>query len=125
MLLTKALKHAYKSIGSCQLVGQLLTVLAPVQVEKNDVPGAKRMLESAKDLLKNVSDWPSLLVALDGLHDLHEMEGSTEKASNIKTYLENKANDIKNRLKKATDSPDHAKVLEGAEWLRARASIRT
>lgn len=121
LLLTKALKHAHRSIGSAQLVGQLLTVMAPVQQEKNDFPGAKRMFESATTLLKSVGDLPSLVSAMHGMHALHEAEGNVTLAGKSKQYLERKTADLESRLKEAIGSADHAKVEEAAKWLLTHA----
>ena len=76
LLLTKALKQAHGLIGSTQLVGQILNVLAPVQQERQDYSGAAQMFESATTLLKSVGDLPSLVTTLRGLHELHKQQGN-------------------------------------------------
>lgn len=75
LLLTKALKQAHGLIGSTQLVGQVLNVLAPVQQDRQDYAGAAQMYESSMTLLKSIGDLPSLVTTLHGLHDLHTLQG--------------------------------------------------
>jgi len=83
LLLTKALKQAHGLIGSTQLVGQILNVLAPVQQARQDFAGAQQMFESAITLMKSIGDLSSLVTTLHGLQNLHEQQGNTGNSMKI------------------------------------------
>ena len=120
LLLTKALKQAHSLIGSTQLVGQILNVLAPVQQERQDLAGAKQMFESATTLLKSVGDLPSLVTALNGMHAMHDQEGNTALVGKSEQYLARKATDLQGRLTEVKKSKGHGDVTVAANWLLSR-----
>jgi tetratricopeptide (TPR) repeat protein len=117
LLLTKALKQAHGLIGSTQLVGQILNVLAPVQQERQDLAGAQQMFESATTLLKSVGDLPSLVTALIGMHALHDQEGNSALVGKSQQYLARKATDLQGRFNEVKKSKGHGEVVEAATWL--------
>ena len=117
LLLTKALKQAHGLIGSTQLVGQVLNVLAPVQKEREDLAGAKQMFDSSITLLKALGDLPSLVTALHGLHAVHEKEENEALATKSQQYLARKAADLDSRMTEVKSSAEHAQVVEMSQWL--------
>lgn len=117
LLLTKALKAAHGLIGSTQLVGQVLNVLAPVQAERDDAAGALQMFDSAATLLKAAGDLPSLVTALRGVHALHVSQGNAALAAKSEQYLGRKVADLEGRVGAARAGADHARVEASARWL--------
>ncbi|KAG7673583.1 hypothetical protein Ndes2526B_g02968 [Nannochloris sp. 'desiccata'] len=117
LLLTKALKQAHGLIGSTQLVGQILNVLAPVQQERQDLAGAKQMFQSATTLLKSVGDLPSLITTLNGMHSLYDQEGNSALVGKSQQYLARKATDLQGRFTEVKKSKGHGEVVEAATWL--------
>lgn len=123
LLLTKSLKQAHSLIGSTQLVGQVLNVMAPVQQERGDVAGAVQMYESATTLLKSVGDLPSLVTSLKGMHGLHSGAAEQQElAVKSEQYLKRKAAALEGRLKEAKRSADHEAVVSATQWLVQQCS---
>jgi hypothetical protein len=78
--LTKALKVAHGLVGSTQLVGQVLTALAPVQYERQDLAGSLQMFDSAITLIKSIGDLPSMVATLRSVGGVHRASGDASES---------------------------------------------
>jgi tetratricopeptide (TPR) repeat protein len=123
MRLTKALKQAHGTIGSSQLVAQVLNSLAPVQQERQDLLGAAQMFESAITLSKNNLDVPSLITAMTGMHKLHRQQGKEDMAGKELGYLRRKENFLRGRLAEVRASREHRQVLAAATELSSAWNV--
>lgn len=70
--LARTLRLAHQVVADTQLVGTVLTALAPLQLEKGDVSGTRQLLDSALTILKGIKDLPSMLECTRGLVALQE-----------------------------------------------------
>lgn len=95
---------------------QILNVLAPIQRDKDDMSGAKQMLESATTLLKSVGDLPCLIYTLQMLYQLNEDEKQAQLLQ-MKEYLTRKTVDWHMRLKNVSACGKHNQLLELCPWL--------
>lgn len=70
--LARALKLVHSQVGNSQLVGAVLTALAPVQLGMRDTSGAAALLDAAWTILKGISDLPNVVASLNSMAALHE-----------------------------------------------------
>jgi hypothetical protein len=112
MYLSKALKQAHNILGNTQLVGQVLNVLAPIQVRKRDIPGAFQMFESSLTLMKGAGDLPSMLTSLRGIGEMYKSEGNEKLCEKNEEYKELKEKEAMARLEEAMRAPVHKELLQ-------------
>ena len=96
----------------CLLALQVLTIIAPAQMQRGDMMGAASMLQSAFTLSKGLRDLPTMLSALHCSSEHYAQTGDLAMFDSNKHYAASKHAVYVQAIQHAIQTPLHNKIMQ-------------
>ncbi len=87
-------------------------MLAPAQMQRNDMMGAQSMLQSSLTLSKSLHDLPTLLAALQGILQYHEKTGDMANYESDVQYMDKKHAEYVQEVDLAQETHLHSRIMQ-------------
>lgn len=91
---------------------QVLSVLAPAQMQRGDMLGAQSMVSASFTLAKSMHDYPAMLSALTAISQFHQRNGDTDSVNQNIAYAQSKMELFEQQIQSAASSPAHADIMQ-------------
>ena len=91
---------------------QVLSVLAPAQMQRGDMLGAQSMVQASFTLAKSIHDYPAMLSALAAVIQFHERNGDTDNVNHNIAYTESKMVLFQQQIQSAATTQDHVFIMQ-------------
>lgn len=105
MRFSEALDH------SCEVL-QVLSVLAPAQMQRGDTLGAQSMVSASFTLAKAIHDYPAMLSALAAVTQLHQRTGDVDSVEKNIAYTASKMELFTQQIQSAANTQQHVYIMQ-------------
>ena len=94
------------------LLLQIAIALAPMQLQKGDVDGASRLLQTSLTLASANHDVPTLFNGLHCMSNLHSKSGNMKEYHDCLEHAEEKKTQYLQVVQDAQNEPSHSQIIQ-------------